>query len=203
MKTLIVLFVCIFVGSTHAQVERLKSELNVDSLVTAHLGFYSDLTGNPILLSTNEHPTIAFFEIQYMDSIEKTEESSLAWQFYSRPARSLVQLLSFDPLSGSFKKQTVDTLSVNAGGGCHFLEIVDSAALVHHDKSTSLVLLMCHPVRPTCSSMTYYYFKSYAIDPTAPFSDVILERIEHCRYDLYDREQQKKAFQQLKWKQTK
>lgn len=200
MKTIVALMVCLLSGVAYGQFE--KSGV-IDSLITSHLGPYSHQIANPVVLSTDEHPTIAFFEIQYLDSVEATEESFLDMAFRSRPAISLVQLLTFDEASDSFKKRTVDTLDVDpGGGGCHYLEVVDSAALIHHDNSSSLVLLMCHPVWPTCSSMTSFYFKSYRIDPNAIFNDIVMERIEHSRYDLYDTEQQKKAFQQLKWKKS-
>jgi len=203
MKTFFTLLVSLFFGTLHAQSGPLLDKSTIDSLVNANLGMYSFQSRNPVVIAGGDQPVIAFFEVQYLDSVEETEEFFPELGFRSRPSISLVQLLTFDSTSYSFKKRTVDTLDTHpGGGGCHFLEIVDSAALIHHDKFSSLVLLIYHPVMPTCSSMTYYYFKSYAIEPGSIFKDIVLEKVERSRYNLYDPEQQTKAFQQLKWENT-
>jgi hypothetical protein len=178
-------------------------QMNLDSLVHSHLSEYSEQTGNAILLSGKEQRAIVFFEKVYLDSVKVEKDSSVAeLPLFDRPRPgvSLVQLLSFDEESDSFQKSTVDTLDVNLGwSGCHMTEYVDSAAIIKHRNSSSLVLLMCHPVVYSCSSMTYYYMKSYSFTPSSTefmFSEETLEPLSVYPHKNNWRE---KAFKQIKW----
>jgi len=159
MRTFISVILCFAFHFTQAQ----KQTINIDSLTSLHLGKYSIQTGNSVAIPNSN--AIAFFEMQFLDSVEREQKYLFKeLEFFSPPAMTLFQLLQFDEKKQSYQKTTLDTLDINLGSStCHMANRVDSAAVLTQGNVTSLILLICHPVAATCSSMTYYYLKSYDI----------------------------------------
>lgn len=199
MKAFFTLLVSLFFGVLHAQGESSFDPLTVDSLVNAHIGNYSVQSGNPVVIAGGDQPVIAFFEVQYLDSVEENPRNQFDPFYSGRPAFSLFQILEYDT-NHVFRKKTIDTLDANSGySNCHMTEVVDSAGIVKHGKSASLVLLVCHPVVSTCSSMTYYYLQSYSLSsPKTPFEKERLESMDNI--DFYRQDRREKAFKHVTWK---
>ncbi|NVK66004.1 MAG: hypothetical protein HWE22_15545 [Flavobacteriales bacterium] len=201
MKMLFALFGSLFIGTLHAQSEAPFDPLTIDSLVNAHIGKYSVQSGNPVVIAGGDQPVIAFFEVQYLDSVEETPRTQFEPFYSGRPAVSMFQILERDT-NHVFRKKTIDTLDANPGySNCHMTDVVDSAGIVNHGKSTSLVLLVCHPVMITCNSMTYYYLQSYALSSQEnPFEKEPLESVNNI--DFYRQDRREKAFQHVTWKKV-
>ena len=180
-----------------------SDQLNLDSLVHSHLSEYSEQTGNAVTLSDSAETVYVFFELLYLDSVKTGEEGS-AERFDQllkpRPGVSLFQLLYFDEGSKSFQKRTIDTLDANSGwSGCHYTDVVDSAGIVKHGSKKSLALLMCHPVKHSCNSMTFYYMKSYTFARKHGEFQFTQERLHALSVYRQGKQWREDAFKSISW----
>lgn len=138
-----------------------------DSLIAKTIGTNSLKVGKTYDLNDSTSNTVIYFEIKTKDSsklIEKSLESEI--RFLSSPYSGKATITLFNILYSldnvHYKKYVIDTVDFNSGCcPCHFPDIVDSILFIDSNTRNDLILLLTHPVKFDCNSVTSYYTLFY------------------------------------------